>query len=148
MSTKVTEFIKLLCDMICDNTVGVNYPGTWKIGLYNASTAFDYAYTWADIMALECSFKGYARINITSFNTATEPVTGKWQRKTPPLTFAYDSGGSGLTAEDAYGWFVIFVESGTEHLMEFKDLAAPYTFDSDGDELPLEWKFISLNCDE
>lgn len=146
---KVSAFIKDLVSRYIDIVQSETY-GQWQLRLYNASTAFSYSKLWADMTGLECSFKGYSPISLTSlgYGLPTEPATGKWQAKTPPHEFAYNSGLSGLSSEDAYGWMLVTNESGTIKLREYEDLPSPKTFAADGDVLTLYHKFIELNCEE
>lgn len=146
---KVSGFIEQLVERYKAVAVG-EIIGILKLGLYNTSTAFAYGTVWSDISALECSFKGYSRVRLNDiYGARTEPTTGKWQVKTTPISFSYNSGaGAGLTSETAFGWFLIRDLGGVISLLEYEDLPVSKVFTADGDELVREHKFIELNCVE
>ncbi len=146
---KVSRWLQQINTAVKDRIITSN-PSTYFMGLYNAATPFVYAYTWADLVALECSFKGYARVNVTtaSYPAQTEPTAGKWQWRSSPLYFAYNSAAGGLASETAYGWFLIEMSGGVENLLEFEDLLTPKLFNADGVDETIAHKVIDLNCAE
>jgi len=149
MGTKVTRFIHQIAQWFKERVAAAD-PSTWFLVLLNDVHTFDYADEWSDVSALECSFKGYARINLTSlgYGAPAEPTTGKWRTQSLPANFAYNGASGGLSSETAKAWALIEMSGSTENLMEIQDLVTPKLFSADGDVLALSHFFDALNCDE
>jgi len=149
MASKVKRFIRMLAAWFKEKVEAAD-PSTYWLCLLNASYTFDYDHVWSDISATECSFKGYARVNLTSlgYTGVADVATAKARVQSLPATFAYDSGASGLTSEDAYAWALIEMSGSVENLLEAKNLASIKTFAGDTDFIPASHLFTQLNCDE